>query len=146
MSQPDYPTIIRQLQKQMQALTAQLAGMGEEEIGANIEVAKPPVFDGTTSKVPGFIMGCRLYMKIKIQEVSVENKIQWILSYVQGGSADIWKENVMEKLEIEEIEFETAGEFLAEIRKKFGGEDKELVKVVELKKIEQGGRAMEEFM
>jgi len=35
---------------------------------------------------------------------------------------------------------------LAEIRKEFGGGDKESVKVAELKKIEQGGRTMEEFV
>ena len=45
-----------------------------------------------------------------------------------------------------EIEFESAGEFLAEIKKEFGGRDEELVKVAELKKIEQGGRTMEEFV
>jgi len=52
----------------------------------------------------------------------------------------------MEELETEEIEFESAGEFLAEIRKEFGGGNKESVKVVELKKIEQEGRMMEEFV
>jgi len=36
---------------------------------------------------------------------------------VQGGSVDIWKENVMEELETGEIEFESAGEFLVVIRK-----------------------------
>jgi len=35
---------------------------------------------------------------------------------------------------------------LAEIKKKFGGGDKESVKAVELKKIEQGERIMEEFV
>ena len=38
------------------------------------------------------------------------------------------------------------GEFLAEIKKEFGGGDEESVKVAELKKIEQGGRTMEEFV
>jgi len=52
----------------------------------------------------------------------------------------------MEKIEIGEIEFELAGEFLVEIKKEFGGEDEELVKVAELKKIKQGGRTMEEFV
>ena len=56
---------------------------------------------------------------------------------MQGESADIWKENIIEELEIGEIEFESAGEFLAEIRKEFGGEDEE---------IEQRGRMMEEFV
>jgi len=52
----------------------------------------------------------------------------------------------MEELETGEIEFELAGEFLAEIRREFGGGDEELVKVAELKKIEQEGRTIEEFV
>ena len=38
------------------------------------------------------------------------------------------------------------GEFLLELRKEFGGGDEESVKVVELRKIEQGGKMMEEFV
>jgi len=83
---------------------------------------------------------------MRLREVPVEEQIQWILSYVQGGSADIWKENIMEELEIGEIKFELAGKFLAEIKKEFGGGDEKLVKVAKLKKIEQGGRTMEEFV
>ena len=52
----------------------------------------------------------------------------------------------MGELETGEIEFESAGEFLAEIRREFGGGDEESVKVAKLKKIEQGGRTMEEFV
>ena len=59
---------------------------------------------------------------------------------------NIWKKNVMKELEIGEIKFETAEEFLAEIRREFGGRDEKLVKIVKLKKIEQGGKTMEEFM
>ena len=65
---------------------------------------------------------------------------------MQGRLADIWKENVIEEIDTEEIKFETAEEFLAEIRREFGGGDEESVKVAELKKIEQGGRIMEEFV
>ena len=58
----------------------------------------------------------------------------------------MWKENILEELEAGELEFKTVGEFLAEIKKEFGGEEEESVKAVELRKIEQGGRAMEEFV
>ena len=52
----------------------------------------------------------------------------------------------MEEINTGEIEFETAGEFLAKIRREFGGGDQESVKVAKLKKIEQGERTMEEFV
>jgi len=65
---------------------------------------------------------------------------------MQEEVADVWKENVLEELEAGELEFETVGEFLAEIKKEFRGEEKELVKIAELKKLEQGGRMMEEFV
>ena len=59
---------------------------------------------------------------------------------------DIWKENILEDLEKELLKYETAGEFLADIRKEFEGGDKETVKVVELKRIEQEGKTIEKFV
>ena len=113
---------------------------------AATKVAKPQTFDGTLLKVSRFLGACRLYIKMRLREAMVEEQINWILSYIQGGSADIWKENIMEELENGEIKFESAGEFLTEIKKEFGGGDEESVKVAELKKIKQGGRRMEEFV
>ena len=59
---------------------------------------------------------------------------------------DVWKENIMEKLETGEVEYEMAEEFLSSLKKEFGGGEEELVKVVELRKLEQGERTMEEFV
>ena len=109
-------------------------------------MAKPSIFDGTLSKVSGFIIAYKLYIRMKIRGVAVEEQIQWILSYVQRGLADIWKENTLEDLEAELLEYKTVREFLADIRKEFGGENKELVKVVELRRLEQGGNMMEKFV
>ena len=52
----------------------------------------------------------------------------------------------MEELEAEELEFETIGEFLVEIKKEFGRGEEESVKAAELRRIEQGGRMMEKFV
>ena len=77
---------------------------------------------------------------------AVEEQIQWILSYIQRELVDIWKENILENLEERLLEYEIVGEFLADIRKDFREEDKESVKVAELKRLEQGGKTMEEFV
>ena len=52
----------------------------------------------------------------------------------------------MEELEAGEIEYETAEELLMSLKKKFGEEEEESVKAAELRKLEQGGRMMEEFV
>jgi len=64
---------------------------------------------------------------------------------MQGEMADVWKENMMEELEAGEVEYETVEEFLSNLKKKFGREE-ESVKAVELRKLEQEERTMEEFV
>ena len=88
----------------------------------------------------------RLFVRIKMRGNIVEEQVQWVLSYVQGGSADVWKENVMEELEAGEVKYESVEEFLTSLNKEFGEGEEELVKVAELKKLEQGGKLMEEFV
>jgi len=95
------------MQAQIQALLAAGGGgAGEMErgtmgsnMGPHMEMVKPAIFNGEAGKVGGFITACRLYLRIKMREATVEEQVFWILSYVQGGSADIWKENVIEELE-----------------------------------------------
>ena len=86
-SQMNYKLLAQQQQEQLAALQTQIqalltvqktGGSGE----ASTEVAKPQVFDRTLEKVSGFIMACKLYIRIKMRGVVVEEQIQWILSYV----------------------------------------------------------------
>ena len=139
------------MQVQIQALLAAQGGvvggaaMGSN-MGSHMEVAKPAIFNGEAGRVGGFITACRLYIKMKLRGNTVEEQIQWVLTYVQGGSADVWKENVMEELEAGEVEYESVEEFFTVLKKEFGAGEEESVKAVELRKMEQGGRTMEEFV
>ena len=52
----------------------------------------------------------------------------------------------MEEMEAGKVKYELVEEFLTSLRKEFSGGEKELVKVGELRKLEQGVRTMEEFV
>jgi len=58
----------------------------------------------------------------------------------------VWKKNLLENLKLEEAEFRLVGDFLLELRKEFGENNEKLVKVVKLRRIEQEGKIMEEFV
>jgi len=52
----------------------------------------------------------------------------------------------MEELEAGEVEYESVEGFLTSLRKEFGGGEEELVKAAELRKLDQEGKSMEEFV
>ena len=113
------------MQVQIQALLAGGAGgeggqvEREKGRGGGAEVAKPQIFDGTSAKVRGFITVCKLYIRMRLRGEPMEEQVQWILSYIQGGSVDIWKENIMEELESGEVEYELAEGFLNSLKGEF---------------------------
>jgi len=124
-------------QEQIAALQVIIAeGRGGRAAGLNVKVAKLPVFNGEGEKVGGFITVCRLYLRMKMRETIVEEQIQGVLSYVQEGLVNVWKENLLEDLESGKVEFRSMEKFLLKLKKKFSGGDEKLVKVAELKKVE----------
>ena len=63
----------------LEAVAVAGRGVGGE---TNTEVARLQVFDGTISKVSGFVSAYRLYLRMKMRETTVEEQMLWILSYV----------------------------------------------------------------
>jgi len=53
---------------------------------------------------------------------------------------------MLEDLKTREVKYKSVEEFLTEIKKEFGEGDKESVKMVELKRIEQGEQSMKEYV
>ena len=53
---------------------------------------------------------------------------------------------MIEELEAGEVEYESVENFFIVLKRKFGVGEEELAKAAELRKMEQGGRTMEEFV
>ena len=66
------------MQVQIQALLAAGGGAGTGGVtmgsnsGPHMEVAKLAIFNGEAGKVGGFITACRLFLRMKLREATVE--------------------------------------------------------------------------
>jgi len=113
----------------------------------HIEVARPPLFSGKKEELNGFISACKLYISILLEGATENTKINWVLSFVQGGVADAWKENIMEMQEFMDEGAPTVLEELWEsLRINFGDADEESTAVGKLRLIEQGNKTCDEHV
>ena len=55
------------------------------------EVVRPQVFSGKMKEVSVFVNMARLYIRIKMTEEVVATQVAWVLSYMQRGIAEAWK-------------------------------------------------------
>jgi len=83
-------------------------------------VAKPPLFSGKIEKVSVFINIAHLYLSMKIMEELEATRMAWVLSYMQEGVVEAWKDNLLDELSKEELEIEIAEELFSKIRNEFG--------------------------
>jgi len=65
---------------------------------------------------------------------------------VQGGIAEAWKDNLMDKLAKGESEVKTVEQLFSKIRNDFGETSEEERKIEQLWTIEQGGRTCDEYL
>jgi len=60
-----------------------------QQQGSRVEVARPQVFSGKIEEVNIFVNAACLYIRIKITEEVAVAQVAWVLSYVQGGIAEV---------------------------------------------------------
>ena len=73
-------------------------------------------------------------------------QVAWVLSYIQGGIVEAWKDNLLNKLAKRESEVESAEQLFTKIRNNFGETLEEERKIEQLKTIEQEERTYNEYM
>jgi len=97
--------------------------------GSRIEVARPQVFSGKMEEVSTFINAACLYIRMKMMEEAATTQMAWVLSYVQGGVAKAWKDNLLDELAKRESEVDTVEKLFTKIRNNFGETSEEERKI-----------------
>ena len=111
-----------------------------------MEIARPQVFSGKMEEISVFVNVAHLYIRMKMTEEAVVTQVAWVLSYVQGGIAEAWKDNLLDELAKGESEVKTAEQLFTKIRNDFGEISEKERKIEQLRKIEQGGRTCDEYV
>ena len=72
---------------------------------------------------------------MRMRDTEIEEQVQQILIYIQGGLTDILKENILEDLEAKKLEFTSTEDFLTELKiKEFVQEFKRIARKSRYKK------------
>ena len=93
-----------------------------------------------------FVNMAHLYVRIKIIEEVAATQVTWVLSYIQGGIAEAWKDNLLDKLAKGESKVELVEQLFTKIKNDFGETLEEKRKIKQLRTIEQGGRTCNEYV
>ena len=93
-----------------------------------------------------FVNVACLYIRMKMTEEAAVTQVAWVLSYVQGGIAEAWKDNLLDELAKGESEVESAEQLFTKIRNDLGETLEEERKIEQLRTIKQGGRTCNEYM
>jgi len=141
-----YQTTEEQLLTMIATLQQQVNTMLLQQQGSRVEVARPQVFSRKMEKVSAFVNVACLYIRIKMTEEVATAQVAWVLSYVQGGIAEAWKDNLLDELAKGESKVKLAEQLFTKIRNNFGETSKEERKIEQLRTIKQGGRTCNEYV
>ena len=111
-----------------------------------MEVAKPLLFSGQMEEVSAFINVACLYLRMKMIGELESTKMAWVLSYIQRGVAEAWKDNLLDEFSKGESKVEIVEELFSKMRNEFGETAEEKRKVEQLRTIEQGGRMCDKYI
>jgi len=135
-----------QLLAMIATLQQQVNTMLLQQQGSRVEVARPQVFSGKMEEVSTFVNAAQLYIRMKMTKEVAATQVAWVLSYVQGGIAEAWKDNLLDELAKGESEVESAEQLFAKIRNDFGETSEEERKIEQLRAIKQEGRTCDEYV
>ena len=97
-SAPAPQTREEQLLAMIATLQQQVSTMLLQQQGSRVEVTRPQVFSGRIEEMSAFVNAACLYIRMKMMEEAAATQVVWVLSYVQEGIAEVWKDNLLDEL------------------------------------------------
>ena len=111
---------------------------------------KPAIFSGDRKTLNKFLRDCTIYIFANIKDfVTEESKLQFILSYIDGGEAEAWKEFYINNNIIQANSSWTWPnhlDLIKNLKENFAKEDKVEESLRKLETMKQGGRTAEEVV
>jgi len=123
-----------------------VATLLQQSGGVRVKIVKSSLFSRKIEEVGVFVNKVHLYLRIKMTEESESTKMAWVLSYVQGGVAEAWKDNLLDKLSKRKSEVEMTEELFSKMRNEFGETAEEERKVEQLRTIEQRRKTCNKYV
>ena len=123
-----------------------MATLLQQSGGVRVKIVKSSLFSRKIEEVGVFVNKVHLYLRIKMTEESESTKMAWVLSYVQGGVAEAWKDNLLDKLSKRKSEVEMTEELFSKMRNEFGETAEEERKVEQLRTIEQRRKTCNKYV
>jgi len=113
-------------------------------------IRKPEPFTGDRKKLEGFIRDCEIYVAANAADFTTDtSKSQFILSYIEGGEAETWKEHYFNTVISPvwgTLAFQTPGDLLDNLRQNFAREDDVEESLRKLEAMKQGSKTAEEIV
>ncbi|PFH45235.1 hypothetical protein AMATHDRAFT_116818, partial [Amanita thiersii Skay4041] len=141
--------IIQQLQNQVPAGQPGATPRGPK-------MATPPFYDSSMTTCEAFINACRIFIAAKPREFGdITAKVMWILSYMQTGMAQQFRDAFLVYMQSEEYrtEFVQAAHgtdpieiLYCNIYQAFGDPNKQVTAILELTTMKQGTKSAEEHV
>jgi hypothetical protein len=109
-------------------------------------VAPPPKFSGDKDKYKTFVRGVHLYIKGNLSLNTDEKKIITVLSFLEGGYAEIWANSQTDiAFAKSPVDFGTWDDFKKELKRQFAKTTKELDAITSLKNLYQEKLTVDEY-
>ncbi|PFH45112.1 hypothetical protein AMATHDRAFT_127728, partial [Amanita thiersii Skay4041] len=119
-------------------------------------MASPPFYNGSMAGCEAFINACRIYIMVKPQDFSdVTAKVMWVLSYMQSGMAQQFRDAFLVYMQLAEYrtEFLQAAPGIDAIKilyrniyQAFGNPNKQATVILESTMMKQGTKTTEEHI